>query len=127
MGDLSANFSRHEFACKCGCGFDTVDNKLIQILEIIRGHFDRPIKINSGCRCPDHNKTVGGAGLTPGEKWPQQSQHVLGRAADIVIQGVNPQLVGEAAAQAGASGIKVYSTFTHVDSRTGPVWHDGLA
>ena len=25
MGDLSENFSRSEFECKCGCGFATVD------------------------------------------------------------------------------------------------------
>jgi uncharacterized protein YcbK (DUF882 family) len=31
------------------------------MLEEIRTHFDRPIHILSGYRCPAHNKAVGGA------------------------------------------------------------------
>jgi hypothetical protein len=36
MGDLSAHFSRSEFACKCGCGFDDVKPDLIEALEALR-------------------------------------------------------------------------------------------
>lgn len=25
MGDLTKNFNRFEFACKCGCGFDDIE------------------------------------------------------------------------------------------------------
>ena len=46
MGDLSANFNRAEFACKCGCGFDTVDAKLIDYVQQIREYFAVPITIN---------------------------------------------------------------------------------
>ena len=109
MGDVSENFSRSEFECKCGCGFDTVDIELLRILEKIRAHFDRPITINSGCRCVDHNNTVDGS---------DSSQHLYGRAADIVIDGIGPEIVYELADQMDIGGAGNYNTFTHVDSRT---------
>ena len=63
----SKYFKRSEFACKCGCGFDTVDYELVKVLEYIREHFDRPLQINSGCRCATHNRTLGsGASICVG-------------------------------------------------------------
>lgn len=49
------------------------------VLEPIRKHFDKPIKILSGFRCPELNMAVGGV---------KTSQHVFGQAADITISGV---------------------------------------
>lgn len=60
MGDLSANFSRSEFECKCGCGTCNVSDTLLNRLERLRHQLGRPIHINSGCRCPEHNAAVGG-------------------------------------------------------------------
>jgi len=105
---MTPNFERSEFACQCGCGFDTADYELVQHLEKLRAHFDRPIKITSGCRCLDHNKAVGGA---------PNSQHTKGRAADIQVQSVDPAIVYEAAIQVGFNGTGCYSTFTHCDTR----------
>ena len=76
---LSKNFRRNEFACKCGCGFDDVDPELVYILQAVRGYFDQPVTITSACRCPKHNMTAGGS---------ENSQHLLGTAADIVVSGV---------------------------------------
>ena len=84
MSKLSKHFSRYEFACKCGCGFDTVDAELITVLEDIRGHFDRPVSINSAARCKEHNESIGGG---------KRSQHLLGKAADIVVKGIDPAVV----------------------------------
>ena len=50
------------------------------------------------------------------------SQHMLGRAADIKINGIDPQVVAEAAGHFGATGIKSYRTFTHIDTRSGAPW-----
>ena len=36
MGTVSKNFSRSEFACKCGCGFDAVDVDLLAGLQALR-------------------------------------------------------------------------------------------
>ena len=109
MGDLSKNFNRAEFACKCGCGFDVVDTKLLEYVQAIRDHFKRPVTITSACRCDAHNKAVGGK---------PNSQHRLGRAADLVIDGVAPRAVAEHADSLGCGGVGSYNTFTHIDSRT---------
>jgi len=108
---LSEHFSREEFACKCGCGFDVVDAQLLEMLEDIRTRFNKPVKINSAARCPTHNKAVGGG---------ERSQHLLGKAADIVIEGEQPGYVGSyvEAKKPTSFGIGVYETFTHVDSRS---------
>ena len=108
MGDVSKNFSRKEFACKCGCAYDTVDARLIHFLEMIRERFGAPVKINSGCRCSSYNMKVGGS---------LHSQHLLGRAADIVVDGVPPDAVADYAESIGAPGVGRYATFTHIDSR----------
>lgn len=115
MGDLSEFFSRSEFACNCGCGFDTVDTKLLDVLVKVRDHFGRKMEITSGCRCSTWNKKQGGA---PG------SWHLVGRAADVKVEGVTPQLVAEAAAQYGATGIKTYASWTHIDTRSGASWRE---
>ena len=111
MGDISKNFSRSEMACQCGCGFDTADIELIKLLENIREHFGKPIHVNSGCRCPEHNERVGGS---------NNSQHLYGRAADIFIMAVPPQKIAEYIDSKWPNrfGVGVYKSWIHVDSRT---------
>ncbi|EJV6228549.1 DUF882 domain-containing protein [Salmonella enterica] len=108
---ISKYFKRKEFACKCGCGQDTVDAELLAILEDVREHFGKPVIINSANRCPAHNKRVGGA---------SKSVHLTGKAADIVVKGVAPDIVHAylTAKYSGKYGIGKYKTFTHVDSRS---------
>ena len=110
MGDISANFNRNEFECRCGCGFNTVDVELIKVLEDIRMNYDVPITINSGCRCDTYNKKIGGA---------THSQHKLGRAADIVLSGISPLEVAKYLREAyrGSYGVGEYNSFTHIDTR----------
>lgn len=50
------------------------------VLEPLRTHFNRPIQISSGYRSPELNKIVGGK---------NNSQHLLGEAADISIPQQN--------------------------------------
>ena len=109
MGDLSDNFSRREFACKCGCGFDVVDAMLLQYLQSIRDYFKTSVKINSACRCQELNIAVGGM---------PNSQHKRGRAADIVVEGVEPKTVANYAELLNCGGVGLYDTFVHIDSRT---------
>ena len=110
MGDLSLNFSRSEFACKCGCGFDEIDPETVNVLQAVRDFFDRPIKVNSGCRCKAHNESVGST---------DTSRHVAGDASDIVVQGVDSDLVVEYLDELNGDelGIGTYETFVHVDTR----------
>lgn len=111
LDSVSENFSRREFACKCGCGFAAVDVDLIEVLETVRSHFDgRPVIINSACRCDDHNAAVGGSNA---------SYHKKGMAADIRVSGVRPALVYEFLNEAMEDwgGVGKYDGFTHVDVR----------
>ena len=107
---VSANFARHEFECKCGCGYDTVDVGLIRVLQKMRKHFNKQVFITSGCRCMAHNERVGGG---------QRSQHLIGRAADVVVQDVDPDDVADWIDSVWPDflGLGRYSTFTHIDSR----------
>lgn len=111
MGDLSTHFNRSEFACKCKCGFDTVDKKTLEIVEEIRQWTGKPVVITSGCRCAAHNRMVGGA---------PTSQHKKARAADIKVE--DPVKVYDYLCKnyPNQYGFGLYSTFVHIDTRTGP-------
>lgn len=108
MGNLSAHFSRHEFTCKCGCGQDTVDYELIVLLEHIRNHFTSPVIVNSGNRCLHYNAKVGGA---------KNSQHLISKAADIVVVDYSPIEVHAFLEPWHGGGLGKYNSFTHVDVR----------
>lgn len=73
-------FQEKEFTCKCGCGMNNIDLRLVKVLDNIREHFGKPVIVTSGCRCVTHNKAVGGV---------QGSRHVLGKASDIYVVGVS--------------------------------------
>jgi len=76
------HFKPKEFACK-HCGEIRVDIQLLEKLEQLRTAIgNRPIIINSGYRCPTHNKAVGGA---------KNSQHMYGKAADIRVKDMSPR------------------------------------
>lgn len=107
---IAPHFSRHEFACRCGCGFDTIDAATLAILEQVRTHFGAPVIVTSAARCPDHNRAVGGA---------SNSQHLYGRAADIKVRNVDPRTVHEYVADTFPhASLGLYNTFVHIDTRT---------
>lgn len=111
MGDLSRSFSRAEFACRCGCGFDHVDPALIFGLQRLRDAIGLPIVILSGCRCATHNAAEGGA---------KRSQHVDGRAADIRVAGKTARelyALARGVPQLRGFGVDDERGFLHVDTR----------
>lgn len=84
MGDLTKNLSRHEFACQCGCGFDTADVATVNAIQGAADHFMVSygakriiVTITSGCRCVPHNTA---------EKGADESQHIYARGVDHVIE-----------------------------------------
>ena len=112
---MSEYFKPEEFECHCGCGEKDVNPKLIELLERIRTSFGRPIEIVSGHRCEAHNKECGGK---------PHSQHLLGNAADIVINGVAPVDVQEYLMKhfdSDCRGLGRYKTFTHIEVREGKI------
>ena len=88
---LTANFSLHEMSkseTAMRMGFDnTPDDEATESLRIlcekvlqpIRDHFAKGVKVNSAYRSPESNAAVKGS---------RTSDHCLGRAADIEIPGV---------------------------------------
>ena len=108
---LSANFKVREFACRDGSDVVFISDKLVSVLQQIRSHFKARVNINSAYRTPSYNKKVGGAAY---------SQHLYGKAADFVVEGISPKEVGRYAETLlpNSGGIGIYSNFIHVDDRT---------
>ena len=77
---LAPDFKVRELRCRDGTDTVMVDEALTVVLQCIREHFGKAVAITSGYRTPAHNAAVGGA---------KSSQHLLGRAADIRVQGVS--------------------------------------
>ena len=108
---ISENFHRSEFACQCGCGFDTVDVALVDVLQHIRTASSASLVILSGCRCHAHNEKVGGAA--------KNSQHKKGRAADVASAALPVEELAQMAKDLGVS-VGIYPTWVHIDTRSGP-------
>ena len=87
---------------------------LAEMLDRVRLAVKHPIRVtpSGGYRCPEHNKAVGGA---------TASQHMQGRAADIVCDVPAPELhalilrLWEGGALPELSGLGAYPRFCHVD------------
>lgn len=119
MGDFSAHFDASELACR-GCGRLPADltnlRLLVSQLEVLRMLAGTPIVIHDAYRCPEHNAAVCGE---------PDSQHLLGKAADIHLE--SDAHGGRLPLQAqydyakevhGFGAIGVYDTnFLHVDTR----------
>lgn len=115
---MTEHFSREEFRSKDGAFFPKHAQENLQILaeqlEVLREHFQKPITINSGYRSPEHNAKIGGT---------ENSQHLLGKAADIVIDGISPDEVADAieflieGKMMKQGGLGRYVDFTHYDIR----------
>jgi len=116
---LTKNFKLKEFECKGGgkMPLDVYENviKLAGQLQILRDYTGRAITINSAYRSPEHNAKINGSS--------KKSQHLLGKAADITIEGLKPAEVYriiEDLIELGEmlqGGLGSYPTFTHYDIR----------
>ena len=89
---------------------------------MIRDEVGAPLRVNSGYRCPEYNKKVGGS---------SQSLHLEGMAADLACEAVSAEevadiiegLVEQSLIPNG--GLGRYNTFTHVDIRYTPARWSG--
>ena len=115
---LTKDFNRSEFDCNDGSAMpkEVLLNiqKLANQLQVLRDCLGVPITVNSAYRSPSYNKKIGGV---------SNSQHVLGKAADITAKGYTPAQVYariEELIKSGdmlQGGLGSYSTFTHYDIR----------
>ena len=106
MGDLTSHYSRHEFACRCGCGYDTVDVELLRLMVRIRDVVARRVDVHCGCRCREHNRAVGGA---------PRSFHLVAKACDFSVAGLTVDEMLRAVRPLAWGGLFVYGWGLHVD------------
>lgn len=108
---ISEHFKVREFAQKdFRCDKVIVDRELIDVLEDIRTHFNKPVIVTSGYRTPEYNAKIGGV---------KNSQHTKGAAADIKVSDTPARLVQKYLKDKYPDkyGIGSYLTFTHIDVR----------
>jgi len=112
---MTPHFSRKELACRCGCGTCYITRRALDKLERFREILDCPVIINSACRCPTHNRRVGGAPLSR----HRSTRNRPSTAFDIrITKKLNKQRIIEAAKRAGFKGLGIrYRTFVHIDDR----------
>lgn len=115
---ITAHFRWHEFACTDGTEVpDKYRKNIIDLaieLEHIRAIWKRPMTVLSGYRTKAWNTKVGGV---------KASQHMLGKAADIIVAGYSPAAVyagielAIAAGQVYDGGLGLYRGWVHYDIR----------
>jgi len=66
---------------------ENIKNLAINIFEPIRRYFGQPIHISSGYRSKELNKAIGGAYRLVDGKYVATSQHCIGEAIDIDMDG----------------------------------------
>ena len=60
MPNNTKNFKVSEFSCHCACGYNVIDQRVIDMAQTIRDAIGIPIHVNSGYRCEKHNAASGG-------------------------------------------------------------------
>lgn len=89
---LSAHFTLREL-CRTSIGLPNIPGGFVvgnltilcvKILEPLRAHFGRPVTVNSAFRSRAVNQAVGST---------SKSQHPLGQAADVEIDGISNPIV----------------------------------
>ena len=115
---MTNNFSLKEFESRDGSKMPSNVYlnivKLVGQLQFLRDYTGRAITVNSGYRSPEYNAKIGGV---------KNSQHLLGKAADITIEGLKPaevyriinELIDMGLMLQG--GLGSYKSFTHYDIR----------
>ena len=105
-------FKMKEFECRDGCVMpvsaqENIEALVEKVLDPLREAYGKPIGVNSGYRCAQHNREVGGV---------PASQHMLGEAADISAGSMqaNERLVRIIKEQGAFDQMIVYGTFVHV-------------
>ena len=115
---LEKNFNLKEFECKDGTvvpkEYMSNVEELARNLQILRDHIQKPITIISGYRSLEYNTKIKGA---------KRSQHMVAKAADIIVPGMTSlevrdiilELIREGKMEKG--GVGIYPTFVHYDVR----------
>lgn len=111
---LTLSFRKSEMRCRCRsetCDAVAMDMGFMTKLQALRDEWGQPLIVTSAARCKSWNQKTGGA---------EKSQHMLGKAADILMPDASaiPRFV-LIAEKIGFGGIGIGLTFVHLDSRDG--------
>ena len=115
---FSPFFSNRELKCKCRkCEIAYVHKDLLKKLTVARKQANIPFVVNSGCRCPQHNKNVGDTAT---------SDHLVD-GIDWACVGIDIQCVSDkdrftivkALLEAGINRLGLHPSFIHagIDER----------
>lgn len=109
---LTEYFSLYEFECPC-CRRVMLSPDLLARLNHLRMVINRPIYVNSGYRCKEENRKVGGVNT---------SYHLQGMAVDIHVKDFLLSDLLTYAQEMGFNGIGYYEkkNFLHLDVRSEP-------
>jgi len=115
---MTKNFSKEEFDCSDGSEMPiNIYHNMVKVanqLQTLRNFLNKPIHINSAYRSEEYNASIGGV---------KDSQHIMGRAADITVKGFDPiatYITIEILIEKGdmlQGGLGLYDTFVHYDIR----------
>lgn len=114
------NFTNEELSCSC-CMKHSMDDDFMTLIEVIREELDLPMDVESGYRCPDYNKIIGGS---------KGSWHMKGRAIDIRRpSGAYTWKIVKLAQKHGIRGIEVGTNHIHLDNgeRVEPIIWAGVS
>lgn len=115
---LTNNFYLSEF--KCNDGTEVPSHLVANVklladqLQALRNVLKAPIHINSSYRHEEYNRGVGGS---------KRSQHLLAKAADIRVDGYDPNIIYDLIeelirnGEMAQGGLGLYNTFVHYDVR----------
>jgi uncharacterized protein YcbK (DUF882 family) len=115
---MTKNFTKEEFDSNDGSEMPiNIYHNIVKVanqLQVLRDYLKKPININSGYRSEEYNKAIGGV---------PDSQHLMGRAADITIKGISANEVYETIEKLITNGhilqggLGLYDNFVHYDIR----------
>lgn len=120
MGDLTTNFDRADFQCRCArCKTDSqrpgTKMEAVLALQDLRNLLRQPIVVTCGVRCASSNQALGGA---------SDSRHLPKHAdaIDIAYQSSEEayQLLRRVMFQNEFSFVEVADKHIHLDMRPGP-------
>lgn len=113
-------FTEDEFRCKCGCGRADMDEEFVRLCDELRTVHNKPLKVNSGYRCPDHNDRVSSTG--------RDGPHTTGKAVDFGVSGEDADDLLDLAYEMGFRGKGIHQRgdwggrFLHLDTIKKRIW-----
>lgn len=99
------NFTKEEFDCS-ETGENDMKPRFLEMLQMLREQYGKPMKITSGYRSPNHNIE---------KRKSKPGTHAHGIAADIYCTGPDKFRLVKLAINSGFTGIGVASNFIHLD------------